>query len=64
MIFSNNQIWWIAQYYRASDTVGRKKGKFCGIFRDRFAEIFMANVAEKQSVKSGWFRGNFVGNFH
>ena len=63
-IFSNNRIWWIAPYYRASDMVGReKKGKFHEIFRDRFAKILVANFAEKQSVKNGQFHGNFVGNF-
>ena len=34
-----------------------------GIFRDRFAEIFGANLAEKQSEKNGRFRGNFLGKF-
>ena len=41
-----------------------KKGKFCGIFRDRFIEIFRANFAEKQSVKNNRFYGNFLGKFH
>ena len=37
--------------------------KFRGIFRDRFAEIFGANLAEKQSEKNGRFRGNFLRKF-
>ena len=35
--------------------------KFRRIFRDRFAEIFRANFAEKQLVKNGWFCANFLG---
>ena len=51
----------MAPYYRASDK--SRKSNFVGIFRDRFAEIFGANFAEKQSLKNGRFRGGFLGKF-
>ena len=50
-------------YYRASDRL-RKKVKFGGFFRDRFAEIFGANFAGKNSCqKTANFMGIFWANF-
>ena len=60
--FSNYQIWCITPYYRLL-IIRRKKSNFCGISGDRFAEIFRANFANKQSVKNGHFCGNFLGKF-
>ena len=39
-----------------------KKVKFCGIFRDRFTEIFGASFSEKQTVKNGQFVAFFWAN--
>ena len=59
-IISNNQIWWIALYYRASDRL-RKKSQ---VLRDFHRQIHGASFSEKQSVKSGRCYGNFLGKFH
>ena len=56
-------------WYYAGVLIGRrKKVKFCGIFRGKFAEkstdfegIFGANLAKNQSVKKGRFWGYFWG---
>ena len=45
---------------QASDRL-RKKFKFWGIFRDRFAELFGANFAKKQSGKKGPISWEFSG---
>ena len=65
----------ISLLVRASDRSERKKVKFRGIFRDKFAEQsadfvgnFRANFAKKQSLKKRQFCGyvfsrqNFTGN--
>ena len=58
---------------RASDRSRAKKVKFCGIFRDKFAEksadfvgtcgSFRGKRHPKQSVKNGRFYGYFQGKF-
>ena len=70
-IGSNSKIFLIT--VRASDRSQKKsqiswdfhrqiRGKI-GWFRKSFMEIFRACFPEKQLVKNGWFRGNFLGKF-